>query len=74
MKTLKFTTDIKCSGCIAGVSPFLNADQNISNWNVDINDPKKILTVETDLKESEVIDLVARAGFKAGLLVMNDKL
>ncbi|MBC7388298.1 MAG: hypothetical protein H7329_03730 [Opitutaceae bacterium] len=65
MKTLKFNTDIKCAGCVAGVSPFLNGDKNIKKWDVDISDPQKVLTVESDLEENQVVELVSKAGFKA---------
>ena len=68
MKTLKFSTDIKCAGCIAGVSPLLNADKNIANWEVDIHNPQRILTLQTDLEENQVIELVSKAGFKASAL------
>lgn len=65
MKTLKFNTNIKCGGCVAAVSPALNAESQISKWEVDINDPNKPLTVTTDLSSSEVIKLVEKAGYKA---------
>jgi copper chaperone CopZ len=66
MKTLKFKTDIKCSGCIARVTPHLNNEQGISKWSVDILTPEKILTVETEnLDAKDVIETVNKAGFKA---------
>lgn len=65
MKTLKFNTNIKCGGCVAAVSPSLNAEGQIAKWEVDINDPNKPLTVTTDLTPEEVIKLVEKAGYKA---------
>jgi copper chaperone len=66
MKTLKFKTDIKCSGCLARVTPHLNNEKRISKWSVDILTPEKILTVETEnLDAQDVIDAVNKAGFKA---------
>ncbi|MDX2001394.1 MAG: heavy-metal-associated domain-containing protein [Chitinophagales bacterium] len=66
MKTLKFKTNINCSGCVAGVTPHLNNAEGIDKWEVDTNNPQKILTVETDkLSEDEVVQVVTKAGFKA---------
>jgi len=62
----QFKTNINCSGCVAAVTPHLNKEKNISDWNVDTADPAKILTVETDrLQAAEVQALVEKAGFKA---------
>lgn len=64
MKTLKFKTNIKCGGCIAAVTPHLNAAETVTNWSVDTADIKKILTVEGEnLSEAEVIEKVTKAGF-----------
>jgi copper chaperone len=64
MKTLKFKTNIKCSGCIAGVTPHLNSAETISSWSVDTADPNKLLTVEGEnLSEAEVIEKVKKAGY-----------
>ncbi|WP_138482821.1 heavy-metal-associated domain-containing protein [Dyadobacter bucti] len=65
METLKFKTNIKCSGCIATVTPFLNADDNIEKWQVDLLSPERILTVETDHSAGEVTELVNKAGYTA---------
>ena len=66
MKQYQFKTNINCSGCVAKVTPVLNSDPNVKEWNVDINNPNKVLTVETEnLQENEVKALVQKAGFKA---------
>jgi copper chaperone len=66
MKTLKFKTNIKCGGCIAKVTPALNKVEGISKWNVDMEDPQKTLTVETNnLTEDEIIDVLKNAGYSA---------
>lgn len=64
MKTLHFNTNIKCAGCVATVTPFLNAEKHIEKWEVDVNQPNKPLTVQTDLDEKEVAKIVEKAGFK----------
>jgi copper chaperone len=66
MKTLTFKTNIKCSGCIARVTPTLNSTKGIDKWSVNILTPEKILTVETEtLEAADVIKAVEKAGFTA---------
>ena len=65
MENLKFKTNIKCGGCIATVTPFLDQHQAITSWTVDTNTPDKVLTVEGALDAQSVISTLARAGFQA---------
>lgn len=69
MNTLKFKTTIKCGGCIATVTPFLNKIEGISNWSVDTNSPDKILTVETEsVNPDEITNTLKNAGYQANLI------
>lgn len=64
-----FKTNINCGGCVAAVTPHLNADKNIKHWEVDTQSPQKLLTVEADDMNRETIkDVVSKAGFKAEAL------
>ncbi|MES2872841.1 MAG: heavy metal-associated domain-containing protein [Bacteroidota bacterium] len=65
MNTRKFKTNIKCTGCLSAVTPNLNNLAGENNWNVDLNNPQKILTVNGDPSEAEIIEAVKRAGFEA---------
>ena len=66
MNTLKFTTNIKCGGCIAKVAPSLNNEKGITKWEVDTTNPQKVLTVETsELLETEIVSIIKNAGFSA---------
>lgn len=66
MKQYQFKTNINCSGCVAKVTPALNQDKEIKDWKVDINNPNKILTVDTEsLDEEQIKSIVQKAGFKA---------
>jgi copper chaperone len=66
MKTLKFKTNIKCSGCLNKVTPHLNTAKGIVKWTVDIFNREKILTVEAEnITASEVREAVKKAGFEA---------
>lgn len=70
MKQYQFKTNINCGGCVAKVTPKLNENPDIKEWNVDTNNPAKILTVKTEnLEEEEIKSLVAKAGFQAEPLV-----
>ncbi|MFP9118711.1 cation transporter [Flavobacterium sp. RNTU_13] len=63
-KQLKFKTSINCGGCVAKVTPLLNAVEGIENWNVDTNNPDKVLTVTTALPQDSIVETVKKAGFK----------
>ncbi len=66
MKTKQYKTNIMCSSCIAKVTPVLNETFGEKNWEVDIKDPKKILTVSSDsLDERNVKATLEKAGYKA---------
>lgn len=67
--TFHFKTNIKCGGCIATVTPFLNAAKGIIKWTVDTTASDKILTVTSNgILESEIIEIVQKAGFKIEVL------
>jgi copper chaperone len=65
METLQFKTNIKCGGCIATVTPFLDGDQEIEKWQVDLESADRILTVETNLSGDDVTEIVKKAGYNA---------
>nr|WP_199077209.1 cation transporter [Pedobacter sp. ASV19] len=65
METLKFKTNIKCGGCIATVTPFLNDLETVQSWKVDVDHADKVLTVEGSASAPEVIDVLNKAGYKA---------
>jgi copper chaperone len=65
METTQFKTTIKCSGCVAKATPFLNEALGEDNWEVDTNNPSKILTVIGEIDQNKVIDAVEKAGYKA---------
>lgn len=65
METIKFKTNIKCTGCLATVTPHLNELAGENKWQVDLDNPQKILTVESDSSENEIIKAVKEAGFEA---------
>ena len=69
METLKFKTTINCGGCKSKASNFLNTEKAIVKWDVDTDNPDKILTVEGEgISEQLIAATVAKAGFKATLI------
>jgi len=69
METVQFKTNIKCSGCIATVTPVLNEVAGQDNWEVDLQSPDKLLTVSTDKAGKEEIQhAIEKAGYKAQAL------
>ncbi|MDO1449237.1 heavy-metal-associated domain-containing protein [Rhodocytophaga aerolata] len=69
MEILKFKTNIKCGGCIATVTPFLDKEESIQNWQVDTSSADKVLTVSGhDVNPQKVKNVVEKAGFKAEVI------
>ncbi len=63
--TFKFKTNIKCSGCVSKVTPFLDAQSGIQSWEVDTTSTDKVLTVQVDgIDEHTIVQTVEEAGFK----------
>jgi copper chaperone CopZ len=65
METIKFKTNIKCTGCLATVTPYLNKTAGENKWQVDLQDPQRTLTVESDRTEEEIRSALKDAGFEA---------
>jgi copper chaperone len=65
MTTVKYKTNIHCNGCIKSVTPFLNELDNIETWKVDTENPDKILEIELeDDNKDIIIESVKKAGFE----------
>lgn len=65
MKKMQFKTNLKCSGCIAAVTPHLNEAAGAGKWKVDLSTPDRLLTVEADVDSDKIIQALAKAGYKA---------
>ncbi|HEU4788484.1 MAG TPA: heavy-metal-associated domain-containing protein [Flavobacterium sp.] len=60
-----FKTNINCGGCVAKITPFLDATDGIETWTVDTENRDKILSVACNgISKNEIIDTVQKAGFK----------
>ncbi len=69
MNTYKFKTNINCGNCIKSVTPFLNEIDEIDTWQVDTENPDKILEVVLDEGGPEAVEkAVKEAGFSIEIL------
>ena len=71
MEKLQFKTNINCSNCIRTVTGFLNDLKVIERWEVDTQNPAKILTVEGAVEAATVIEAVEDAGFDIEIIQAN---
>ncbi len=69
MPQYTFRTNLKCGGCVATVTPALNALPEVKNWKVDLESPEKTLTVdaESGLSPNRVEAALTASGYRATL-------
>lgn len=65
MEAIKYKTNIKCEGCIEKVSSSLNETAGEGNWQVDIADPSRVLTVSAQVDEAAVKESLKKVGYQA---------
>lgn len=66
---MKFKSNIKCTGCVEKVKPFLDEIKEIENWEVDTLNPDKILTVKSTREiEKEIQEAITKAGYSVDKL------
>lgn len=58
-----FKTNINCGSCIRSVTNFINDVDGIEKWEVDTDNPDKILTVDGNTTKEAIIEAVEDAGF-----------
>ena len=62
-KIQQFTTNINCGSCVRTVTSFLDEVDGVTIWRVDVEDPRKVLTVEGSADEAAIMANVRDAGF-----------
>lgn len=66
MATKKFKTNAKCGGCSTRIGAAL--EQNgvkAGEWSLDLANPEKLLTVNSEMTSDAIIRIVTDAGYKA---------
>ena len=65
----KCKTNINCNNCLNSVTPFLNQEMDIEEWQVDLEHPDRILSASLEEDDASlVISAIEKAGFKAELI------
>lgn len=65
MSEFKFKTTINCGNCVNLVRPDLDGEPDIEHWEVDTQNPDKVLTVSgQDITRERVMSVVRDAGFE----------
>lgn len=69
MKTFKFKTNLKCNNCVAKVKSQLDEAKEITDWSIDLKDPNRILTVETEDENVPALvkQIFTAAGYRSEL-------
>ncbi len=62
---IKYKTSMKCSGCVATATPYLDGIEGVTEWSVDLASPEKVLTASGDFTSDEVVEALRKAGFSA---------
>jgi copper chaperone len=63
MEKLRFKTNINCANCIKAVTNFIQEVDGLEHWEVNTEDPDKILSVQGQLSAEAIIEAVEDAGF-----------
>ncbi len=65
----EFKTNMKCGGCVATVTPFIESVDGLMKWEVHTNNPEKILRVELAQDDQGMVEAAVRqAGFNIELI------
>ncbi|MBK6979795.1 MAG: hypothetical protein IPH28_24110 [Cytophagaceae bacterium] len=63
---MKFKTNINCNNCVAKVQTTLDGLVGAGNWQVDTNNPEKILDIKNlEVAAQDVTNKLKRIGFSA---------
>ena len=67
MELITYKTNIRNEAALSRIAPYLNKAIGSPNWQVDITDTNRVLTVYSPgvINEAAVIKAVRKAGFKA---------
>lgn len=66
MATKKFKTNAKCGGCSSKIGEALERnDVKVGDWSIDLANPEKLLTVNSEMTSDAIIRIVTDTGYKA---------
>lgn len=62
---MQFKTNLRCGACIQTVEPFLDRIDGVERWDVNLNDPDRILSVYGTTAPELVKAALLQAGYSA---------
>ena len=66
MEAITLSTDLHCDSCVSNVTPILNDDPTIQHYDIDLDHPEKLVTIQgTQLNTELLISKFEHAGFHA---------
>ncbi len=65
MSGKKFKTNIKCSACVAKVTPALDQLLGEGNWSVDLQHPDRVLEVPDNIRLEALTEVLIPVGYMA---------
>lgn len=68
MSTIQLKTNINCGKCVASVKSILDDEPEIQSWEVDLEHPDRILSLETTLSAEEIDELLGLVGYNGAAL------
>lgn len=63
--TQTFSTNLRCSSCIASITPGMESIPGLTGWAVDLASSDKLLTVHGNVSPEAVRAALAKSGYKA---------
>lgn len=64
MKKASYKTNLKCAGCVAKITPYLNEISGEGNWAVDLSQPTKRIELGAEISFEKIKAAFDKAGFK----------
>ena len=62
---MQFKTNLRCGACVQTIEPFLDRIDGVERWNVDLQDPDRVLSVYGTVAPELVAAALDQAGYTA---------
>lgn len=62
---MQFKTNLRCGACIQTVEPFMDRIDGVERWDVNLNDPDRILSVYGNTAPELVEAALQQAGYSS---------
>ena len=68
METTILKTDLHCGSCVSKIEPVLNAEKAISNYNINLHHPYKLITINSEnLDIKDIMSKINNLGYQTSL-------